>query len=106
LAGVRDQEANLNRAIAAFREALRVFTFQALPENYAGTQGNLGAPYFELAQSRLGSEAKEEGKDLLRAARQSCNEALRVYTKESHPEQHKRHKEFLDKLDAMLASIK
>lgn len=105
LAEVCDKEANLNRAIAGFRQALRGFTFEALPEDYARTQGNLARVSIELARVRLEGGAVEEGKDLLRAARHNCAEALRVYIQESHPEEHKRLSDLLAKLDAWLAEI-
>ncbi|SNB71188.1 hypothetical protein SAMN02746019_00015780, partial [Thermoflexus hugenholtzii JAD2] len=38
LAAVRDREANLERAIAAYREALRFRTPEAAPLEYAATQ--------------------------------------------------------------------
>jgi len=42
---VRDREANLERAIAAYREALRFRTPEAAPLEYAATQNNLGNAY-------------------------------------------------------------
>jgi hypothetical protein len=41
LAGVRDPEVNLERAIKAYEEALTVYTKQAFPVNYVKVSNNL-----------------------------------------------------------------
>jgi len=41
LAEVRDKEANLEKAINAFQEALKIRTVESYPINYATTQSNL-----------------------------------------------------------------
>ena len=42
LAGVRDSESNLEKAINAYGEALKIRTIEKYPINYAMTQNNLG----------------------------------------------------------------
>ena len=103
LAKVRDKEANLNLAIGAFRQALRVFIFATLPQDCAMTHSNLGRAYRDLVLARLEGGAAEEAKDLWRAARNSCVEALRVYTQEAYPERHAALTKHLNALDALLA---
>jgi tetratricopeptide (TPR) repeat protein len=43
-----DRAANLEQAITCFKEALRFYTAEAAPLDYAMTQNNLGAAYAEL----------------------------------------------------------
>ena len=105
MAEVHEREANLNLAIGAFREALRVFTFEALPQYCAATQFNLVRVYLDLGGARLAGGATEEAKDLFRAARNSCIEALRVCTKVSYPEGYDTLTKRLSALDALLAKI-
>jgi CHAT domain-containing protein len=78
LAAVRDREGNLERAIAAYREALTVYTPETAPLEYATTQNNLGAAYSELAAVR-----DREGN--LERAIAAYREALTVYTPETAP---------------------
>jgi tetratricopeptide (TPR) repeat protein len=78
LAAIEDRADNLRRAIAAFTEALRYYTPQNAPLDYAMTQNNLGNAYGILA-------AIEDRADNLRRAIAACTEALRYYTPESAP---------------------
>jgi tetratricopeptide (TPR) repeat protein len=43
-----DRQANLQQAIACFTQALQVYTREAFPERWAGTQNNLGNVYSQL----------------------------------------------------------
>ena len=43
-----DRAANLKQAIACYEQALRVFTPEAAPFDYATAQNNLGAAYRQL----------------------------------------------------------
>ncbi|MGQ9595689.1 MAG: CHAT domain-containing protein, partial [Anaerolineae bacterium] len=47
-----EREANLGRAIEAYRQALTVYTPETAPLEYATTQNNLGNAYSDLAQVR------------------------------------------------------
>jgi CHAT domain-containing protein len=78
LAAVRDREGNLERAIAAYREALTVRTPETAPLEYAMTQNNLGNAYVRLAEVR-----DREGN--LERAIAAYREALTVYTPETAP---------------------
>ena len=49
LSEVRDKESNLEKAIEAYREALKVRTVESYPIDYATTQNNLGNAYRTLA---------------------------------------------------------
>jgi len=60
----------LGKAFAAFREALRIRTFEAFPIDYANTQFNLGEAYSMLA------EVKDKEVNLEKA-RAAYTEALR-----------------------------
>ena len=48
LAQVGDREANLRRAVAAYEQALVVYTPETAPFEYATTQNNLGTAYSDL----------------------------------------------------------
>jgi tetratricopeptide (TPR) repeat protein len=54
LAEVRDREGNLERAIAAYREALRFRTPETAPLEYATTQNNLGNAYVSWRRFGIG----------------------------------------------------
>ena len=72
-----DRAENLNKAIACYREALRVYTPEAAPLDYAMTQNNLGTAYSDLP---TGDRAENLSKAI------DCYlEALRVYTPEAAP---------------------
>jgi len=72
-----DREANLQQAIECYREALRVYTPEAAPFQYATTQNNLGTAYL-----RLPTGDREAN---LQQAIECYREALRVYTPEAAP---------------------
>ena len=74
---VGDQGANLQRAIACFEQALRVYTPEATPFKYATTQNNLGNAYAELP---VGDRAAN-----LQQAIACYEQALRVYTPRPPP---------------------
>ena len=72
-----DRAANLGRAIGCYTEALRFFTAEAAPSEYARTQHNLGNAYAELPTG-------DRAANLARAI--GCyTEALRFYTAEAAP---------------------
>ena len=49
---VRDKEDNLNKAIIAFEEALKIYTIEKYPLDYAMTQNNLGIAYSDFSEVR------------------------------------------------------
>jgi tetratricopeptide (TPR) repeat protein len=68
----REKADNLEKAITAYQEALKVRTFDAFPEDWAMTQRNLGEAY----RNRIrGDKACN-----LERAIAYCQEALKVYT--------------------------
>jgi len=69
---------NLSHAINAYNEALKVYTLEEQPMEYAVTQNNLGMSYCVLA----GITKEEE--DFYNAI-EAYNEALKVYTLEEQP---------------------
>ncbi len=78
LAEVRDEEANLKQAFTAFGDALRIFTSDSFPQDYARTQNDLGSAYVRLAEVR-DQEAN------LKEAIGAFGEALRIFTSDSLP---------------------
>jgi len=74
---VGDRAANLQKAIACYEQALRVYTPEADPLRYAATQNNLGAAYADLP---VGDRAAN-----LQRAIACYEQALRVYTPEADP---------------------
>ncbi len=68
---------NLEQAIAFFQQALCVYTFDAFPENWAGTQNNLGLAY--------GNRIIGERAENLEQAIAFYKQALRVYTFDAFP---------------------
>ncbi|MDB9432275.1 DUF3110 domain-containing protein, partial [Microcystis aeruginosa] len=76
---IRGEKAeNLERAIAACQEALKVRTFDAFPQEWAATQNNLAVAYI----NRIRGEKAEN----LERAITTCNEALKVYTFDAFPQ--------------------
>jgi CHAT domain-containing protein len=69
---------NLENAIAAYQEALSVYTRTAFPEDWAMTQNNLGTAY--------SNRIKGERADNLENAIAAYQEALSVYTRTAFPE--------------------
>ena len=74
---VRDRAANLQKAIACYEQALRIFTPEAAPRDYALTQTNLGNAYRNLP---VGDRAAN-----LRQAIACYEQALRFSTPEAAP---------------------
>ncbi len=71
----------MKTAIKAYEEALKVYTLERFPMDYAMTQNNLGNAYRTLSEV----EAKAEN---CKQAIKAYEEALKVYTKEEFPEIH------------------
>jgi len=92
---VRDKDKNLAEAIDAYEEALRVYTLEEYPVDYAMIQNNLGAAYRSLA------EVKERAANLTKAIN-AYEEALKIYTAERYPLYHKRVAASLDLTREML----
>ena len=78
LSQIREREDNLQKAINAFKEALKMNTIDDNPINYAATQNNLGGAYVALSKVR-------ENENNLQKAINAFEEALKVYTIESYP---------------------
>ncbi|WP_448605285.1 tetratricopeptide repeat protein [Thermoflexus hugenholtzii] len=74
----RNPREALGKAIAAYGEALRFYTPEAAPLDYARTQHNLGLAYQRLA-------AHEDPVGNLRKAMVAYEETLRFYTPEAAP---------------------
>jgi CHAT domain-containing protein/tetratricopeptide (TPR) repeat protein len=72
-----DRAANLEQAIACYTEALRFYTADEQPLDYAGTQNNLGNAYSDLP---TGDRAAN-----LEQAITCYTEALRFYTADEQP---------------------
>ena len=68
----------LNRAIAAYRSALKEYTREKAPLQWAATQNNLGNGLASLGEREIGTERLE-------AAVVAYREALKVYTREKVP---------------------
>ncbi len=75
-----DRAENLKKAIAAYHEALTVYTRDAFPADYAMTQNNLGNAYSHLP---TGDRAEN-----LKKAIAAYHEALTVYTRDAFPVQY------------------
>jgi tetratricopeptide (TPR) repeat protein len=75
---LREKEAHIELAIACYKEALKVRTFEKFPLQYASTQNNLGTAYWMLA------ELRNKEADLGMAI--GCyRAALKIYAKERLP---------------------
>src|SRR5450759_1282879 len=70
---------NCKKAIQAYEEALKVYTLDRFPMQYAMTHNNLGNAYRTLAEV----EAKTEN---CKKAIQAYEEALNLFTQEEFPE--------------------
>ena len=79
LAGERSD--NLERSLAYYREALHIWTLDAMPQDYAMAQRNLGETYQRRMQGN-----RQENLNLALAAHQ---EALRIYTLDAFPLEHR-----------------
>ena len=73
----RDRSQNLERAINAFQKSLSVYTFEALPYEWAMTQNNLAVAYSDRIK---GNKIKN-----LQKAIASYHNALKIRTKENDP---------------------
>ena len=58
LSGVRDKESNLEKAIKAYQEALKIYTIESYPIDYAMTQNNLEIAQNDLSTFRRYREVK------------------------------------------------
>ena len=89
LSGVRNKEANITKAIKAYKEALTVHTKKDFPVDYAMTQNNLGSAYHYL------SEVRNKKANITKAIK-ALKEALTVYTKKDFPIRHAQVKQNLE----------
>ena len=82
--GMEDKEANLENAILAYREALKIYTVENHPIDldYARIQNGIGVAYSDLAEVR-------DKKANLENAILAHKEALKIYTFESYPIEYK-----------------
>ncbi len=69
---------NLELGVTAYQLALKVYTREAFPENWAGTQNNLGSAY----RNRIRGDRAENLEESIAA----YELALQVYTREAFPE--------------------
>ncbi|WP_414530921.1 tetratricopeptide repeat protein [Nodularia chucula] len=76
-----DRVQNLEQAITAFQAALRVYTREDFPEDWAGLQNNLATAYSDYFDEV--SFNKEENLEL---AILCCKNALQVYLRDTYPE--------------------
>jgi tetratricopeptide (TPR) repeat protein len=80
-AGGQEGAELLSQAVTAYREALKVRTFETLPQDWAMTQNNLGNALSEQG-IRTGGQ---EGAELISQAVTAYREALKVYQFETLP---------------------
>jgi tetratricopeptide (TPR) repeat protein len=78
------RRALIEQSVAAYREALRVYTYEAMPADYAMTQNNLGNALGDQADLLEGAPRREK----LDAAIAAYREALRIHTYEAMPVQY------------------
>ncbi len=76
-----DRAENLRRAIECYEKALRVYTEEHFPQDWAMTQGNMALARRDLA-------ALEDADANLAAAEEHVRNALRVFTAEAFPHDH------------------
>ncbi|HAZ49772.1 MAG TPA: hypothetical protein DCZ55_36315, partial [Cyanobacteria bacterium UBA11371] len=74
-----DKADNIELAIAAFHNALQVYTPQAFPQHWAATQNNLGTAYW--------GRIKGDKADNIELAIAAYTQALQVYTPQAFPQQ-------------------
>ncbi len=79
LSNYKERAENCKKAIKAYEEALKVFTKEEFPIDYAMTQNNLGNAYRTLA------EVEDKAENCKKAIK-AYEEALKVFTKEEFPE--------------------
>lgn len=80
---LKHKEINLLNSTQSLQEALTVFNIQKYPFEYAMTQNNLGTAYGMLA------EIKDRNENLLLAMR-AFDEALKVYSSQTHPDDYRK----------------
>jgi tetratricopeptide (TPR) repeat protein len=78
LSKVLSKEENLKKAILAYEKALKMYTIETYPVEYAMTQNNLGNAFGIL------SEIRDKEENLIRSI-QAHGEALKIYTIEAYP---------------------
>ncbi len=89
-----DRAANIQRAIACYEAALRVYTEEAFPQQWAMTQNNLAIAYRNIPGG-------DRAANIQRAI--ACYEAaLRVYTEEAFPREYKIVKDGLENTRKLL----
>ncbi|MEM3846779.1 MAG: hypothetical protein QXU98_13875, partial [Candidatus Parvarchaeota archaeon] len=98
LSQAENKKDSINREIDSYKKALKVYTLERHPQDYARTQNNIGTLYWEL--SRI-----ENTKDNLHKAIDSYNEALKVYTLERHPRDYSRMQKKMGLAYSKLADI-
>jgi tetratricopeptide (TPR) repeat protein len=79
ISNYKEKAENCKKAIKAYEEALKVYTLERFPMDYAMTQNNLGTAYSTLAEV----EAKAEN---CKKAIKAYEEALKIFTEEKFPE--------------------
>ncbi|MEM2930854.1 MAG: tetratricopeptide repeat protein, partial [Thermoproteota archaeon] len=79
------------KAIKAYEEALKVYTRERFPMDYAMTQNNLGNAYRTLA------EVEDKAENCKKAIK-AYEEALKIFTEKEFPETHHLVKLNLEKL--------
>lgn len=80
LAQIKNPEENYEKAINAYKEALKIVNVDNEPLTFAIIQNNLGSTYRELAEIKFPDRAKN-----LISAMEAFQEALKVCTIESYP---------------------
>jgi tetratricopeptide (TPR) repeat protein len=80
--GGTEARKSLAEAVAAYRQALEVYTREQLPQDWARTQNNLGV----VLQAQGICAAGAEGQAILAEAVAAYRQALEVYTREALPQ--------------------
>jgi len=88
-----------NKAIGAYNEALRIYTFERLPREYAATQNNLGNTYRILAEV-------DDRVENCNKAIDSHKKALRIYTLAGFPRDYAMTQNNIGNTYSILAGIK
>ena len=78
MAEIRDKETNFQNAINTYQKALKVYTVENSPFDYAKAQTNLGYVYLRLAEIR-------DKKTNAQKAIDASQEALKAYAIEKYP---------------------
>ena len=85
LAKLIDSETNLENAIHAYNESLKIYKIESYPIQYAMTYNNIGNVYHDLAEIQDTSQDKS---DKNYKAIYAYQESLRIYAVESYPIQY------------------